>query len=231
MNHDRNHLYRELGAEKYATEVRRFVPGYDTLVKSVVNEIVRSCPRRILDVGAGVGNIDEMILSALPQVHITAVEPTYAAILRRLTDGDVSIVEKGIQDVLPDEVIPESYDAALCNLVLHNISLCDKKGKDKSTALKKVHDALRQGGTFVWGDLIDYGGRTQELLVGLRHLHAFVRGADYNFVLKDLKKEREEDSKLSIDASIGLCEEVGFKRIRVLATSYVGTWAAFAMEK
>ncbi|MBS3138202.1 class I SAM-dependent methyltransferase [Candidatus Woesearchaeota archaeon] len=223
-------MYRELGAE-YVRERRRFVPGYDTLVQSVVNEVLQVNPQRILDVGAGVGNIDERILEVLPQAHITAVEPKYAPIVQKLFKGDITIIEKKVHDVSPEEVAPESYDAAICNLVLHNIPLEDKKGRDKQAALKIMYDALRQGGTFVWGDLIDYDSKLQEVFVGLRHLHAFVQGARYKHVIDVMKKEREEDSKLSIDASIGLCEKLRFKNVRVLTTSYVGTWAAFAMEK
>lgn len=234
MTQEMHDFYHELGADAYLEEVRRFVPRYDKLVQRVVSEIVLHNPKRVLDVGAGIGNIDGLILAELPSAHMSAVEsaPTYAAMCRRRLAGfNATVIEKKIQEISAVDVPPESYDAALCNLVLHNVHSHDNAGKDKSAALKKIYYALRQGGIFVWGDLVDYGGLLQEFLVGVRHLRALLKRADYRFVLDDLKKERTQDSKLSIDTTLKLCKESGFKNERVIAMSYIGTWAAFAMEK
>ncbi len=64
--------------QQYLTEVRRFVPGYDQMVKVVSNLIIESAPSNVLDVGSGVGTVDEAILSSLADAKMTCLEPAEA---------------------------------------------------------------------------------------------------------------------------------------------------------
>ena len=114
-------FYTQL-AEGYAEKIRQLVPMYDDMVQCIV-ELLRMCaPEGVLDIGAGVGNLSQIILQNLPHVRITAVEASeeMAAAARqrfRAKADRVTIVQADILDLSPEV----SFDVAFSNLVLHNI--------------------------------------------------------------------------------------------------------------
>lgn len=220
-------FYGNLGQEKYLLEVRRFVPKYDQLVNLVSSTLIKLNPQSILDIGAGVGNVDDIILSELKNTKITCVEPQeQMANACRLVLDKYNDRAKVVTATAQDFSYDAKYDAAFSNLVLHNISY-----NEKLKVLFGIRDSLEDGAPFIWSDLINCGGLTQELLVVYRHALAFLKGAAFGFVMEDLRKERIQDSKLSVEETIVLCERVGFRNPRLIWRTYQGTAGVFYMEK
>ena len=208
---------------QYLLEVRRFVPNYDSLVKLISSKIIESFPQDILDIGAGVGNVDDIILSELKNATITCVEPAEQMVkVCKLTLQKYGERAK-VVNVKVEDFSYDKYDIVFSNLVLHNV-------RNKSKVLYGIRNSLKEGGSFIWGDLIRYKKVTQKLLVGYRHILAYLKGANFNFVIEDLRKERK-DLKLSIEETIALCNKVGFKNPRLIYQTYQGTAAVFYMEK
>jgi SAM-dependent methyltransferase len=227
MNKQNTDFYGNLGQEKYLLEVRRFVPKYDQLVKLVSSRIVKLNPQNILDIGAGVGNVDFIVLSELENARITCVEPQEPMVKAcKRTLGKYGERAKVVTATAQDFSYDEKYDAAFSNLALHNIP-----SDEKQRVVSKIRGSLKDGAPFIWSDLINYGGLTQELLVGYRHVLAFLKGASFGFVLEDLRKERTQDSKLSVEETIVLCEQVGFRNPRLIWQTHQGTAGIFYMEK
>ncbi len=75
-----------------------WAPRYENLVAQpfslkptrelVLQRVVEACPgaRRVLDVGCGVGQLAMAIANALPEAHVTAIDPTWPMIQRARTD-------------------------------------------------------------------------------------------------------------------------------------------------
>ncbi len=101
----------------------------------------------------------------------------------------------------------------------------------KKDAIAKIYDSLDAGCAFVWADLIRYNPLKQAALLAYRHLRAVRKGASPVFALNNLRKETKEDAKLSIDETLELGREVGFRHPRVIGEFPLSTAAVFLMEK
>jgi phospholipid N-methyltransferase len=227
MTEQNGEFYRDLGQDKYLTEVKRFVPGYDQMTKVVANLVIESIPSHVLDIGSGVGNVDSVILSSLGNVRMTCLESAEPMVratetFLRKYESRVHIVNDRVQDFR----FNETYDCAFSNLVLHNIP-----HNEKGDVLVEIRNSLEDGAPFIWGDLIRYNSLKQKLLVGYRHALAFQKGSSFNLVLKDWRKERHDDTKLSLEETISLCKRVGFQKPRLVWKKTRGTTGVFYMRK
>ncbi|MCI0433231.1 MAG: class I SAM-dependent methyltransferase, partial [Gemmatimonadetes bacterium] len=170
--------YYETLAADYAVKIRQLVPRYDEMLEVIATAVclhlerhdpepavpatmsgtldVPHTPtrfnggRRILDIGAGSGEVTALLLQRLDQVEITAVEPSDAmlgALRARLGPwSDRVRIEK--TDAL-NPPLPLEYHAVVTNLVLHNLG-----NRDKRKALRRIHSTLARKGSFVWGDMV-----------------------------------------------------------------------------
>ena len=55
----RNHLRVEI--EQYDAMIRRFIPGYETMIAEAAREVAASSPALVLDIGAGTGALGVVV--------------------------------------------------------------------------------------------------------------------------------------------------------------------------
>ncbi len=217
-------FYTQL-ADGYAEKIRQLVPMYDDMVHCIVELLRMGAPEGVLDLGAGVGNLSQIILQNLPHVRITAVEAAEelaaAARQRFRAEADrVTIVQADILEFSPEE----PFDAAFSNLVLHNIPF-----EEKRRLLRTIMEWLRPGGAFVWGDLIRYSDpRLQAHFVRQRMDFALAEGCPSALVMENFEKEAHADFPLTVEETLHLAKNAGFRDPQIVWTH--DTFAVFFMR-
>jgi trans-aconitate methyltransferase len=213
-----------ISTDRYLIDVKRLLPQYNELVRVITSRVLECSPQNILDLGSGVGNIDDRILNLAPSAKITCIEPAMAEACReRLSKyGErVKVSEHKAEEM----ELTQEYDIAFYNLALHNLSV-----DNKIITFNKLRRALKKDAPFIWGDLIAYNRVVQEALVANRHIEALCKGASLELVKEDWDKERNQDVKLTIAQTKYLCQLVGFRNFQTIYHSYLGTAAVFYME-
>ncbi|MDA3815313.1 MAG: methyltransferase domain-containing protein [Patescibacteria group bacterium] len=206
--------------QQYEIEVNRFVPGYvDEIVPLVTAEVAKKAhDGAVLDIGSGVGNVDEIIINqSLPQ-SIDLVEVSKSMIeesKRRLKDKNSTLRFHNMSAVNFDAA-PNSFDSVLSNLVIHNIP-----HEDKSRLISNIYRWLKEGGIFVWTDLMSFSDPAElEKCFEERKKIALAMGATEKFAEDNFKKEREEDHMITVEQMMALLKQAGFQNIEILWTKY-----------
>ncbi len=217
--------YKKL-AKKYLVEARNFIPKYDEILKQILDLSQIKNSKKILDIGCGAGNLEELILKKFPNSQITCVEasPKMAQISRSKLakyKENVKIIKIDILDFKPTE----KYGLIISNIVLHNISY-DKKEK----LLKKIRGWLKSDGIFIWGDLIKYDDKKmQEFFVNYRLKFGLARGGNKKFAKENFEKEEKYDFPFTIEKTLEILRKVGYKQSKKVWNH--DTFAIFYMRK
>lgn len=199
--------YAEL-TRNYDSKIRQLVPKYDEMVGCILDLIVLAAPRTALDIGAGIGVVSELVLRAVPEVRVTAIEASAVAVSearRRLHSvaDRIAIVELDILDF----VTQAPFDVIFSNLVLHNLPLGAKR-----RLLAKLKGWLNPGGAFIWGDLIRHPDeRVQARMIEYRKDFAREAGCPAELVERNFRKEGSEDHPLTVEATLAETCSAGFQ--------------------
>ena len=146
MNHS---VHRHLGIEirTYDEKIRRFIPGYETMLAIAAREIVRTTPALTLDLGGGTGALSEAILSADGSGTVELIDIDSGMLAQARTrlarfEARARFTESSFHAPLPP------CGAAAASLALHHIPTID----EKRALYRSIHDALQPGGVFVNAD-------------------------------------------------------------------------------
>lgn len=219
-------FYAKLSGERYVTGVRKLVPKYDEMTALIIDLIRKHVPSRLLDIGPGIGHLDDRILTDLPEAQITAVEASremYEASQKTLDlyDERVQIFN---QDIVEFET-NEKYDVIFSNLVLHNVPY-DEKG----VLLSRLHRWLDPGGIFIWGDLIRFAdSEIHEYFMQFRLEMALERGVTKELAHENFEKERHHDDPLTLKETFELGQKAGFSTVENVWTH--DTFSIFFLRK
>lgn len=183
MSHSvRRHLAVEVAA--YDEAIRRFIPGYETMVEVAAQEVAASRPDLVLDLGAGTGALASAILKhpEVGAVTLIDVDPEMLAQAqirldrlheraygqscdnkvannrRELSEGENARRHRA-EDEATSRVrfLQQSYDDALprCNAVVASLSLHHIPTLIKKRDLyRRILNALHPGGVFVNADVV-----------------------------------------------------------------------------
>jgi len=211
MNNKAKEYYEEL-ASKYLFLATRYIRKYDELTKIVAETILARNPWRVLDIGQGVGNVEQMILDANDEVYINCIdsEKGMVQVARQTLRPYGKRVDVQCGDITECKA-EKIYDAILSNLVIHNIPH-DKK----SNVLNVIYHSLRDGGIFVWGDLITFDDPDKvKAAFDARKKFAIEKGEDpeSDFFKKSFYKEENLDYTLTPKQTIDLMCRVGFRNV------------------
>lgn len=206
--------------QRYETEVNRFVPGYaEEIIPLVTGEIIGKVHNgAFLDIGSGIGNVDETIIDHANPQSVDLVEISNSMVeesKKRLKDkkADIRFHEISAVNFKAD---PNSFDAVLSNLVIHNIPV-----EEKEQLLKNIYCWLKYDGIFVWTDLVCFSDPVElERCFGERKKIAISMGATEEFAEENFKKEREEDHMITVEQMTEMLREAGFQKIEILWSKY-----------
>ncbi|MGE0441408.1 MAG: trans-aconitate 2-methyltransferase [Gemmatimonadales bacterium] len=132
----------------YDETIRRFIPGYDRMIQTAVDEVARLSPILAVDLGAGTGALSERLLTTTDgtDVELLDVDPAMMAAARaRLAPfEDRARFRLGsFHDPLP------RVGAMMASLSLHHI----REPEAKAAFFRRIADALEPGGVFVNADI------------------------------------------------------------------------------
>ena len=204
------HEYYAVLQRDYATRIRQLVPRYDELVRCIVAALRERSPSTVLDIGSGDGSMSRVVLEALPDARLTAVDasPDMAAeAVRQLEPfGERATVAR--TDILQFEP-DEPFDAVFSNLVLHNIPFPEKR-----QLLGTIAGRLGEGGLFAWGDLIRHPDPVvQQRLVSERRDFALSQGCPEDIVEWNFRKESGHDYPFTAAKAADALQRAGFARV------------------
>jgi len=147
MSHSvRRHL--RVAIDEYDASIRRFIPGYDDMIRTAADAVASVTPERVLDLGAGTGALSAALLSRpeVGTVELVDVDEEMLGQARtRLTAfGErARFALRSFHEPLP------SCDAVAASLSLHHIPTLE----EKATLYRRVFQALRPGGVLVNADV------------------------------------------------------------------------------
>lgn len=147
MSHSvRRHL--RVAIDEYDASIRRFIPGYDEMIRTAAAAVAEASPSLALDLGSGTGALAAALL-ARPEVGTVELVDVDAEMLEharaRLAPfgARARFTRASFADPLP------ACDAVAASLSLHHVPTLEAK-----TALfRHIGEALRPGGILVNADV------------------------------------------------------------------------------
>lgn len=206
MSHSvRRHLRVEVDA--YDEIIRRFIPGYETMLVTAARAVAAGRPGLVLDLGAGTGALSEAMLrhEAVGTIELVDVDPEMLdqarARLERFGDR-ARFRERSFLDPLP------ACDAVAASLALHHIPEMEAKG----ALYRRIHASLRPGGVFVNADAVmpaDQEGREAGFAFWAAHMVS--RGIPEERAWEHFAEWAEEDTYQPIELELEAMAAAGFR--------------------
>lgn len=206
MSHSvRSHL--RLDIEEYDESIRRFIPGYESMLARATEHLLASGPRRVLDVGAGTGALAGVVLEVDPRVRVELldIDPEMLDRARgRLSrHGErVAFREGSYEAALPP------CDGACASLSLHHVPSLPKK----TEVYRRIFEALPDGGVFVNADAVvpaDGPGRDATFRSWADHLVA--SGIPEEQAWRHFEEWAEEDTYFPLEDELAALGAAGFE--------------------
>lgn len=169
-------------------------------------ELVANAPALVLDLGAGTGALSEAVLLADGgvAVELVDIDPEMLAQARaRLAGFAVRARFSGISFLGP---LPPC-DGASASLSLHHIRTLDAK----RSLYRRIHEALRPGGTFVNADAaVPEEPSAREEVLGQWVEHMVSCGIGESEGYEHLEQWADEDTYFPLEAELEAVEVAGF---------------------
>ncbi len=204
--------YAEFSAG-YAEKIRQLVPRYDEMVETILDLLRLAGPSTVLDVGAGTGNVSDLVLNALPEAHVTALDISPEMLEQARTrlapyGTRASVVQGDIAGYTPEH----GFDAVFSNLMLHNLL-----PNTRRETLGAMRHWLNPGGVFIWGDMIVHPDpAVQRHFTRQRAEHALAAGCPQDFLDWNFEKESTLDHPWTTAQTLEELTAAGFERPEVV---------------
>lgn len=205
MSHSvRRHL--RVDVEEYDASIRRFIPGYATMLAEAAAAVAAVRPALVLDLGAGTGGLSDALLAhaEVGVVELLDVDEEMLAQARsRLAahGGRACFTVRSFHDPLPE------CDAVAASLALHHVRTLE----DKAALFARIFRALRPGGVFVNADVTmpaEEPERGEAWRAWAAHLVA--SGIEEARAWEHFAEWADEDTYLPVEAELAALEGAGF---------------------
>jgi ubiquinone/menaquinone biosynthesis C-methylase UbiE len=205
MSHSvRRHL--RVAVDEYDDSIRRFIPGYEEMIREAAEAVSAVSPRVVLDLGAGTGALAAALL-ARPEVgtvELVDVDPEMLEQARTRLEPFGTRARFAARSFL--DPLPPS-DAVAASLALHHVPSLEKKG----ILYRHIFRCLAPGGVFVNADVTmpsDEPARGEAYRGWAAHLVA--SGIDETRAWQHFAEWADEDTYFPLEAELAALEEAGF---------------------
>lgn len=221
MSHSvRRHLRVEI--DDYDATIRRFIPGYETMLETAARAVASVRPAHVVDIGAGTGGLSEALLreSAVDTVELVDIDPEMLGQARTRLEAYQGRTRFTLRSY--DEPF-EPCDAFAASLSLHHISRLDAK----EALFRRAFQALTPGGVFANAD-VNMPTDTEERDALYRHwaAHQVANGIPEDRAWAHFAEWAEEDTYLPLEEELAALRRVGFEADRVWNDGPVGVVVA-----
>ena len=210
----RRHLRLDIG--DYDETIRRFIPGYETMLSVAAEAVAAAGPAHVVDLGAGTGALSEAVLAAAPDAVV------------ELLDVDAEMLDRARArlDRFGDRVrftlrsFEEPFapcDAFAASLSLHHIPTIEAK----AALFVRVHDALRPGGVLVNADATMPAEASASAPLYRFWADHLVAGG-----IPDERAWAQEDTYLPLDDELAALRAAGFEAEQVWSAGPIGVVVA-----
>lgn len=199
----RRHLRLEIDA--YDATIRRFIPGYEEMLRVAARTLAPLRPELVIDLGAGTGALSEAILTHGDAAAVELIdvddEMLAQARTRLAQHGDrVRFRKQSFHAALP------RCDGAAASLALHHVPTL----KEKQAVYEGIREALRPGGVFVNADAVmpaDKAGRDAAYDAWADHMAAC--GIERSRAFEHFAEWAEEDTYFPLEAELETMRAAG----------------------
>lgn len=199
----RRHLRLEI--DTYDATIRRFIPGYEEMLRVAARTLAPLRPELVIDLGAGTGALSEAILTHGDAAAVELIdvddEMLAQARTRLARFGDrVRFRKLSFHAALP------RCDAAAASLALHHIPTL----QEKQAVYAGIRKALRPGGVLVNADAVvpaDRAGR--DAAYGAWADHMAASGIDRSRAFEHFAEWAEEDTYFPLEAELEAMRAAG----------------------
>jgi tRNA (cmo5U34)-methyltransferase len=204
----------EVTPTEYDVEIRRFVPGYDTMLQEVIGALKEHLPMgpsRVIDLGAGTGALTERILAELPDVRVMLLDADAEMLARAESRLDGKRDRVQLMHGSFGEPFPHVH-AAVASLSLHHVH--DRA--EKCAVYTNILGSLREGGILVNADATM--PEATALATPLRRrwaAHLVANGDTEAQAFERFARWAMRDRYFGIDEEIEMMRESGFTEIDV----------------
>ncbi len=221
MSHSvRRHLRVEIA--DYDATIRRFIPGYETMLATAARAVAAVKPAHVVDVGAGTGGLSEALLREgdVRLVELLDVDPEMLDQARARLGEHENRTRFTLRSY--DEPLP-GCDAFAASLSLHHIPELHMK----EALYRRAHEALPPGGVLVNAD-VNMPADGDERVGLYRHWadHQVAHGIAEERAWAHFVEWAEEDTYLPIEDELAALRRVGFQAERVWNDGPVGVVVA-----
>jgi len=198
----------------YDASIRRFVPGYETMLGEVVLALAEhglGGQARVLDLGAGTGALSERLALVFPLAQLTLLDadPAMLEAARGRLAGHLARVELrrgSFSDPLPP------CEVAVASLALHHLHFVDAK----RDTYRGLHQALVPGGLLIVADaFVPADPPLARALMERWADHLVEQGDSREQAFARFAAWAVEDRYLGIDEELGLLAGAGFAVVEV----------------
>ena len=201
----RRHLRVEVDA--YDDIIRRFIPGYEAMLREAARAVAARRPGLVLDLGAGTGALSEAILGhgdvgGIELIDVDAEMLDQArARLERFADR-ARFRERSFLDPLPP------CDAVAASIALHHV----REMEGKRALYRRIRTALRPQGIFVNADAVmPAHSPEREARYAFWAAHMVSRGIPEARAYQHFEEWAEEDTYFPVEEELAALEAAGFE--------------------
>lgn len=137
-----------LAASDYDAAIRTYIPGYETMIDTIVAMVGALDAPYVIDLGAGTGALGAAILDRVPRarVQFLDIDPAMLEVAGTRVAGHGDRAE--LRCASFDDAVP-ACDAVVASLALHHVPELDRK----RALYARIHAALRPGGALLVADV------------------------------------------------------------------------------
>ena len=221
MSHSvRAHLLLEIS--EYDATIRRWIPGYETMIDRAASAVASVDPRLVVDLGSGTGALAEAILEheSVGRVELLDIDPEMLAQARTRVarfDDRARCTLRSFDDPLPE------CDAFSASLSLHHIPTIQAKRE----LFARAFAALRPGGVLVNADATMPSNEADRAPLYARWVeHKVANGVEESRAWEQFDEWAEEDTYLPLSEELVALRKVGFEAVQIWSDGPIGVVVA-----
>jgi tRNA (cmo5U34)-methyltransferase len=191
--------------ENYDNLIIKCVPNYRKILQTITDNI-DDAKNKILDIGIGTGNLEELLFKKLPQAKIVGID-TSAEFLKIAKNKNINYQLQTVQaDIRNYDMGEHKFDIILSSLAIHHF-----EDNEKYILFQGIYKALNENGIFINFDMIK--PETEEEYLKLND-QLFERwkehGLSNDFIEEEKKEMAERDRLVELPKQKEWLEKIGF---------------------